>query len=73
MEGVRNSQKNGFLRYLLETSAFYMLKTVCALHAYVGLLRYLPETSAFYMLRTVYSLFKVLMQRNFRMSLFSLM
>ena len=26
--GVRNSQKNGFLRYLLETGAFHMLRTL---------------------------------------------
>ena len=50
-------RKNGFLRYLLETSEFYMLRTIYALYAYVGLLRCLLETSAFYMLRTVYAVY----------------
>ena len=55
--GGQKSAKNGFLGYLLETSAFYILRTVYALYAHVGFLRYLLATSAFYMLRTVYAVY----------------
>ena len=61
-------RKNGFLSYLLETSAFYMLRTIYTLYAYVGFLRYLLETSEFYVLRTVYAvhaLYALSFEQNF--------
>ena len=35
--GGRKCAKNGFLRYLLETSEFYMLRTVYAVYALYAL------------------------------------
>ena len=65
MGGGQKFAKNGLLGYLLETSAFYMLRTVYALYAFVGFLRYLQETSAFHMLRTVYALYALSFEQNF--------
>ena len=57
INGGPEIRKNRVLRYLLDTNAFYILRTVYALYAYVEFLRYLLETSAFDMLRTVYAVY----------------
>ena len=61
INGGRKCAKNGFLRHLLETNVFYVLRTIYTLYAYVGFLRYLLETSAFHMLRTVYMLYMLML------------